>query len=324
MRRVRHRKTIGRALCCQPGRRCSKLTMPNFIIIGAGKSGTTSLYDYLDQHPEIYVSPTKETNFFALEGQELNFQGPNVQERDNSWTITSLNEYRRQFAGVKGEKAVGEASPLYLYSERAPERIRHHVPEAKLIAILRHPADRAYSAFTHLVRDSREEPDFARALRREEERIRENYPWIWHYRRVGFYPEQLRRYYELFESAQIRVYLYEDLRDDVENTLRDIYSFLEVDESFVPDTSSKHNASGLPRSKLLNDLLSKQHPLKKSLKTFFPKQTRRRLRRSLSERNLKKAPPMPPEVRLDLVEGYREDVLKLQDLIGRDLSHWRA
>lgn len=298
------------------------MTMPNFLIIGAGKSGTTSLYDYLDQHPEIYVSPTKETNFFALEGQELNFQGPNVQEQFNSWTITSLSEYRRQFAGFKGEKAVGEASPLYLYSERAPERIRHHVPEAKLIAILRHPADRAYSAFTHLVRDSREEPDFAWALKREEERIRENYPWIWHYRRVGFYHEQLSRYYDTFDPVQIRVYLYEDLRDDAESTVRDIYTFLGVDESFVPDTSLKQNASGLPKSKLLNDILSKPHPLKKGIRTLVPKQVRRRLRRSLSERNLKKAPPMSPEVRLDLFKGYREDVLKLQELSGRDLSHW--
>ncbi len=151
------------------------MTLPNFLVIGATKSGTTSLYTYLKQHPEVYM-PMKEPNFFALEGREPPFfRGPEGWKEPSQKRITDLEGYRTLFAGASGEKAMGEVSPLYLYAPQAAYRIRRYVPEAKLVAILRNPVERAYSAYMHLVREDREPLGFAEALKEEERRIQSNW-----------------------------------------------------------------------------------------------------------------------------------------------------
>jgi hypothetical protein len=298
------------------------MTMPNFVVIGAAKSGTTSLYHYLDQHPDVYMSPVKEPNFFALEGEKADFRGPGADERINRWSVTDLDAYRRLFEGASDEKALGEASPLYLYSEKAAERIKHHVPEAKLIVVLRNPADRAYSSFLHVVLNGREPyKDFARALEAEDERIRANWDWVWHYKNMGFYHEQLSRYFEAFGPEQVQVHLYEDLNRDPNGVVRKTYEFLGVDASFVPRDPPRYNVTGVPRSKLLNDLLRKKNPLKSAVRPFLPKKFRRRLLIDMQNRILVK-PPFPEDVRGQLVAGFTEDLSKLQELIGRDLSGW--
>lgn len=296
--------------------------MPNFLIIGAAKSGTTSLYHYLNQHPHVYMSPVKETNFFALEGEKANFRGPGADERINRWSVTDLEAYHKLFEGAAEERALGEASPLYLYSAKAVARIKHHVPEAKLIVVLRNPADRAYSSFLHVVLNGREPyKEFGRALEAESERIRANWDWIWHYKNMGFYHDQLSRYYEAFGPEQMKVYLYEDLNRDPGGVVRSAFEFLGVDASFTPQAPARYNVTGVPRSGLLNDLLRKKNPLKSAVRPFLPKKFRRRLLINLQNRILVK-PPFPEDVRGRLVAGFREDVSKLQDLIGRDLSGW--
>src|ERR671929_75877 len=133
------------------------MTMPNFFIIGAMKSGTTALYYYLEQHPEVYMSPVKEPNFFCSQEQ-----------KNGADAVTDIRAYERLFRGVLGETAVGEASHCYLYEPRAAAAIRRCVPEAKLLAILRNPIDRAFSHFLHMVRTGSEPlSDFAQALREE-------------------------------------------------------------------------------------------------------------------------------------------------------------
>ncbi|MGH3086090.1 MAG: sulfotransferase family protein [Rubrobacteraceae bacterium] len=306
------------------------MTMPNFLIIGAAKCGTTALYHYLDQHPEIYMSPEKEPRFFALEGEIPDFRGPADDRGINRCRFTNITAYRELFRGVSGEKAAGEASTLYLYSPKAPERISHHVPDAKLIAVLRNPVDRAYSAFLFMLRDSREPlSDFGRALAEEERRIAENWGPEYHYRRRGFYHSQLKRYYERFGGDQIKVYLYDELNSDPAGVVRDIFRFLGVDDAFEPDMSSRHNVSGVPQSRVLQSLylsLRKSSPAKSALKALIPEKPRRKMyRRVLSgvqKRNLGKAPPLSPETREELIEAYREDIIKTQDLIGKDLSGW--
>jgi Sulfotransferase family len=292
--------------------------MPNFLVIGAQKAGTTSLYHYLKQHPEIYMSPLKEPHFFAVEGADPDFRGPLPR---NPLTITDLETYRALFAGVSSETAIGEASPGYLGNPRAAGRIRHYIPEAKLIAILRNPVERAYSAYLHRVRDDREWLDFARALREEEARVRANLTPGWYYKRAGFYYSQLKRYYELFDREQIRVYLYEDLDADPAGMLRELFAFLNVDETFVPDTSLKHGVTGVPRSRILRRFLRGSNPVKSVLRPLFRPETRVKMVTKLNNLNLTK-PQMSPEVRGTLVSSYREDILKLQDLIERDLSEW--
>jgi hypothetical protein len=296
--------------------------MPNFLIIGAAKAGTTSLYYYLKQHPEIYMSSVKEPKFFALEGEKLDFRGPGDRDAHRS-SVTEIEAYRRLFEGALNERAVGDASPVYIYSPKALERIKHYVPDAKLIAVLRDPVERAYSSFLHLVRDGREPlDDFARALQEEELRAKRNYAPIWHYKEGGFYYAQLSRYFEHFDERKIRVYLYEDLKTNPTGALRDAFWFLGVDESFVPDVSVRHNVGGVPRNKSLHAFLAGSNPIKAGIKPFIPTGVRKRVAASLKTRNLHRPPQLSPELRRQLIEVYREDILKLQVLIQRDLSVW--
>jgi len=287
------------------------MTMPNFLIIGAMKSGTTALYYYLEQHSQVYMSPVKEPNFFCFEGQE---------DPEGS-AITRIETYRDLFMGVSGERAIGEASHCYLYEPKAVERIKHHVPETKHIAVLRNPIDRAYSHFLHMGRNGTEPlTDFAQALREDAHRKNPQ-----DYIGRGLYHGQLKRYFDAFGRGSVKVYLYEDLSDAPLDTLRDAFRFLEVDDTFVPDVSLRRNVSGSPRYKTLDTLLRRPSLIKQALKLYMPAGLRWRLSKAfdnLKTRNLVGPPPVQPEVRRQLIEVYREDILKLQEQLGRDLSRW--
>jgi hypothetical protein len=290
------------------------MTMPNFFIIGAMKSGTTALYYYLEQHPEVYMSPVKEPNFFCSQEQE-----------NAADAVAHIESYQHLFRAVSGQKAVGEASHCYLYDPRAAAEIRRCVPEAKLIAVLRNPIDRAYSHFLHMVRTGTEPLDnFAQALR-EEEAGADKERTFQDYIGRGFYYSQLKRYFGTFDREQIRVYLYEDLSDAPTTTVQDAFRFLEVDDSFVPDVSLRRNVSGNPKYKTLDRLLRGQNRVKHAVKIYLPARLRWRLSRAFDElktRNLVGPPPIQPEVRRRLSEVYREDILQLQELLHRDLSGW--
>lgn len=302
-------------------------TMPNFLIIGAMKAGTTSVYRYLRQHPQIYMSPKKEPEFFDLEGRELDFDGPEGKERVRRDMErihpTTIEGYRELFRDVDGEKAVGEASQVYMYSRQAPERIKHHVPDAKMIAILRNPVERAHSAFSYLTLGGREPiTDFSTALRAEEARVAGNWKWVYHYKSLGFYHEQLSRYLQMFDRDRIQIHLYDDLHRDMPGVMKSIFRFLEVDDGYTPDTSVRHNVSGIPRSGPLSRLIDRPNPLKKAIKPLLPEEVRWRIVARLKNRNLTEPPPLEPEVREELIEVYRQDILRLEGLIGRDLSAW--
>ena len=260
------------------------MTLPSFIILGAAKAGTTALYRYMEQHPQIGMSRVKETNYFALAGESLDFRGPGDRDYIGRFTVTTEDDYAEQFRGCEGSDAIGEASPLYLYSEKVPRRLADAVPDAKLIAILRNPVDRAFSAFLHLVRDRRETTrDFGEALRLEDSRVADRWEHIWHYRRMGLYHEQLMRYLEHFDRDQIRVHIYRDFRTGPAEVLADLFRFVGVSDGFVPDMSIRHN---------------------------------------ISSPSTDQRPHLAGEVRAELQDFFREDILALQDLLGRDLSHW--
>lgn len=299
------------------------MTMPNFLILGAGKSGTTALYRYLEQHPQVYMSPEKEPNFFALEGKKVDFKDPEAENRINNWSVTDIESYRALFREVSSETAIGEASPMYLYSPKAPGRIQHYVPDAKLMVLLRDPVERAHSAFVHMLREGIEPlDDFSQALDQEDARIEANWSWIWHYKKMGFYHEQLRRYFDVFDREQIHVYLYEDFSAAPLNVLRDVFRFLGVDGGYAPNVSTRYNAGGVPKNKLLHSFLAKSNMIKEPFKPLIPVKLRKRLVAELRNRNLHEPPRTSPEVRSQLIESYKEDVLELQELIQRDLSKW--
>lgn len=296
--------------------------MPNFLIIGAAKSGTTSLYDYLKQHPSIFLTTLKEPRFFALENKTINYQGP--VQIVNQKAVTKLPDYHTLFDTVNDETAVGEASTVYLYDENTPSNIKAHIPECKLICVLRNPADRAFSSYAHMVRDGFETLSFEEGLAQEAVRIKDNWPPLWHYVTRGFYYEQVKRYFDDFEEQQIKVYLYEDLLHQPQWLVDDVFQFLEVDTGFKPDVSRKSNVSGSPRNKVISQMLAKDNWIKAVSRQLLPKSIRGKIYKSVKKKNLGKADTMKPETKKMLTELFREDITALETLIQRDLSHWLA
>jgi hypothetical protein len=299
--------------------------MPNFLMIGGAKAGTSSLYAYLRQHPQIFLSEVRECDFFTLEGQRPNYNGPGDRIAYRRY-ITTLEGYQRLFKPATGRPAIGESSDLYLDGPGTARRIRHYLPEARLVVILRDPADRAYSQYKHLVRDGREAlPTFEHALDAEEKRIADGWHPIWHLTARGFYAAQLEPYLELFPREQISIHLYDDFVTDPPALLRVLFQFLGVDPTFRVDMSLRYNVSGTPRSKLLHSFLARPLAVKDLFKPLLPARFRHRLRARLMNRNIvPDRSRMSPDTRKALVELYREDVLRLQSLIGRDLRSWLA
>lgn len=298
--------------------------MPTFLIVGAAKCGTTSVYEYLRQHPEVYVSPVKEPKFFSRVARRTDFGGPGDQDDMRRHTVTSLGEYRSLFRDAPGHRAVGEASTLYLYDPTSPDEILNALPSVKIVAILRHPVERAYSNFLYMVRRGNEPlRSFADALAAEDQRVADNWMPSWHYRRRGLYGDQVERYLRRFDRQQIRFYLYDDLVEHPARLLKDLFGFLGIDDTFQPDISGRHNVSGLPRNKRLHAALAGANGIKALARPFLPHQTARRLAHRLRMWNLTR-PRLPEAVRDQLAAFYRSDILRLQQLLERDLTAWLA
>lgn len=300
------------------------MTLPNFLIIGAAKSGTTAIYTYIKQHPEIYMSPRKELRYFS----NITPPSANVPKEYLHESVSTLEEYESFFDGVTTEKVYGESSPMYLYTPGTAERIQAVLSDVKLFAILRNPVDRAYSAYTHGLREWKEPANtFEEALALEPERIRAGWGMLWHYTQSGFYYQQLSRFYNIFDHSQIKVVLHDDLVRDVDQVLRDIFTFLGVDPDFKPDTSARPNVSGFPKSefkhKLMKHLFMNSNPIKSVSRKLFPEKFRRHVMVTMREKNLEKR-QISIETKKKLQDLYREDVQMLSQLIDRDLSRWLA
>lgn len=306
------------------------MTLPNFYMIGAAKSGTTSLNEYIDQHPQVYMSPIKEPHFFVLEGTDIDFHGPGDVRALDPMYVSTLDDYKNLFAGVKDEIAIGEGTTQYLYYPEVADKIHALTPDAKIIAFLRHPVDRAYSSFTHLTRDGREtHEDFERALQDEPQRIADKWAPLWHYAAAGYYHDNLKHYMDIFGEAQVKVFLFDDLKKDVGALLKAIFAFLDVDDTFEPDTSIRYNVSGVPKNRTLQSvqdlLLTPNNPIKEMIKPLLPQKFRHRMLHKVVDHMRKvnyEKRPLDPALRNRLTENYRDDILKTQDLIRRDLSHW--
>ncbi len=293
--------------------------MPTFLIIGAVKSGTTSLYHYVGQHPEVFVSPVKETNFFAFCDGMPEYRDPWAVLLRQEW-VRDLESYRRLFAPGTSSRARGEASPQYLFRPGTAERIHRHLPGVKLIAILRHPADAAFSSFMMRLRDGHEPySDFRRAIDAEERGEREGWSFGEYVSRFYYY-RQLSAYYSVFRREQIRVYLFEDLMTDPAGLLRDLFQFIDVKPDFLADTSIRLNRSGVIRNPLLRRVWHLSGPLRARVRPLLPPRLRRRAYRMVV-RDIEK-PRFDPALRRELAERYRDDIVRLQELIGRDLTAW--
>jgi hypothetical protein len=260
------------------------------------------------------MSPRKEPHFF--EGMHSEFRRPGLRNTP----VSDLAEYQALFEGVSGERAIGEASASYLYSLRAPGLIKSSVPDARIIAVLRNPADRAYSNYLHCVQVGREPlGSFAEALQAEESRMRDKWGPLWYYKDKGFYYAQVKRYFDAFGRDRVGVWLHEDLRNDAPGTLGEVFRFLGVDERFVPDASVEYNPSGVPR---IGGLYKGVRALTARNPVLVERVLPARLRGYVKGRLFTEPPPFSPQIREGLIHAYKEDILRLQELIGRDLSAW--
>lgn len=302
------------------------MTDPDFVLIGAAKSGTSALYHFLRQHPGIFMSANKEPNYFALQSQPVMFTGPG-DVSINSRSVTKQQEYQALFAQKKPGQLSGEASTLYLYDERAPMNLRRQRPEARLIAILRNPVERAFSSFLHTRRDKREPlTDFSAALIAEPARIEAGWSHLWHYQRAGHYAEQVERYLHYFPREQLLFLLYDDLLLNPDEVLDQLLAFLGLSNCREIDTSRRYNASGTARSARLQRWIVRPSAVKTRIGRVLPVGMRFAIARTLQEWNVSREglPAMTSDDRLYLDSQYREERTRLEQLIGRNLAAWKV
>jgi hypothetical protein len=301
--------------------------LPNFLIIGAAKSGTSSLWKYLRQHPDLYMPINKEPNFFAFEGQKLNFHGPKddniIYDKLYKYSITDFSDYCELFSEVEQESALGEASVRYLYLPQAAEQIQKYLPDAKLIVILRNPIERLYSHYLMNVGMYGLEPlPIEEAIAQELNRKSAGWGWDWHYVSVGLYYEQLKRYYDRFQPAQIKVFLYEELCRDTLNIVQEIYTYLEIDPTFIPNISQQEKKAYWPKNRLLHNFLTEPNRPRSWMQRLLPENRYQALVKQMSRMNSQPIPPLNEHLQKHLKDLFRPDIEKLQELIDQDLSDW--
>jgi Sulfotransferase family len=294
--------------------------IPDFFIVGHPKSGTTALYEMLRSHPQIFMPALKETLFFDRDELHPAMNGKRTHPQ-------SLEEYLALFEPARAGQLKGEASPSYLRSRLAAERIAVLQPQARIIAILREPASYLRSLHLELLQDHVEtEKDLRRAIEREEREAPVKQTLRYAADRVD-YAAQVRRYHETFGRDRVLVLIYDDFRADNEATLRGVLRFLEVDED-APLDSSEANPTVMVRSPRMYSLLRSVYlgrtpatrPIKAAIKAITPRRLRHRSLRAVRERVIFGGPPEPDqELMLELRRRYRPAVEAAGDYLGRDL-----
>jgi len=206
--------------------------------------------------------------------------------------------------------AIGEVSPQYFRSPTAAQRIREVIPDVKLVASLRNPAERAFSGFLMRTRRGEQVKSAREELTSEASHVRE-----------GFYFTRLKRYFDAFPRDQIKVYLFEEFKRDPGRTMADLFAFVGVDANFTPDTAPQYNPANVPRSRVVNRLI--YHPaFIKTTKAILPPAAYSFARR-VRQLNLSPPPRLRDDLRSELLEMYRDDIAKLEELLQRDLTIWR-
>ncbi len=286
--------------------------LPNFLIVGAPKAGTTSLHQYLSQHPEIFMSNPKELNFFSnqeIKEQELYY---------DNFRINSLERYKDIFAGSIGEKAIGEASVSYLFYPKTPKKIKEIIPDAKIIILLREPISRAYS---HYLMDYRlgyvnlsfDDVVFKRKKDKNIDLFYQQYIFL------GLYYEQVKRYIDIFGKDSVRIYFQDDFKNDPAHILLDVYNFLGVDSGFCHEIEKEHNVFSMPKNKII--YLLYRSSLRSLIASLLPSNIKEKIIEITFEK--KQKPKMSKQTKKYLYDIYRDDIVNLEKLIGVDLNSWK-
>lgn len=311
--------------------------IPNFIVAGAAKCGTTSLYHYLLQHPDVFMSPVKETNYFARDikpeefsreykGYELskNFNieayvnGPMTSRQWGTY-VRKREHYLKLFSKAGKAIALGEVSNSYMYSSEAAENIRQDFPLMKIVMILRQPAERAYSHYLANLRDGRTILSFKDEINHDDRKAEHGWGISHLYYELGCYDDQVKRFQTLFPASQIRIYLFDDLKKNPADVVSDLFRFIGVNPDIVINFREKHNEARIPKNPGLIKWLT-QTGLKRKLFRVLPDAMKRSVKDSFFRDG--KVPAMSPEDKAWMTDRYKTNIIALQDTLGRNLEHW--
>jgi len=296
--------------------------LPNFLIVGAAKSGTTSLHNYLNQHPEVFMpsynkgKSVKEPQFFVKS---------KVINRIHSG-IWEWKEYKELFHEVNNEKAIGEASVFYLYYyKEAIKNIHEYLgDDIKIIIILRNPIERAFSAYKHVSRGMKECLSFEEALFNEDARLKEDCTLtpMTQYKNMGLYHNMVNSYIQSFKN--VHVLLYDEFSNNTAAELKKIYQFLNIDDSVNVDYNKKYNvASGLEwNNNIVKSLMLKNTRFKRNIKKFFRKEILTTILAVITYTFKSKSLSIKDSTKKELRGYFYEDIIKLSKLINKDLSLW--
>jgi hypothetical protein len=311
------------------------MKLPNFFIVGAAKAGTTSLYAYLSQHPDIYMSPIKEPNYFSsdivvadftrdyadrmLKNEDADtYIATSKRHQISTIHVSDWEQYCRLFTSVLSQKAVGEASVSYLYSKTAAINIKNKICSAKIVIILRNPIDRAYSHYLMDLQAGLTFLSLKNAIDTDQARTKKGWGASHLYVELGLYYEQVKRFIDVFGAEKVKIYLYEDLVNERGPLIRDLFRFLGVNEDFSPDLVVHHNKGLKPRFARLNYYFKKSRMIRNMVHSTTS-ELRTMLRKILVD---EKSTKISPEDRRYLKPYFADDVRELSRLLNRNLSGW--
>lgn len=280
----------------------------DFFIVGTPKAGTTSLYYYLDDHPQIVMSSIKEPNYFS--NQDISLQNLFYEET----IIESLEDYHKLFPEDKTVKKYGESSVSYLFYKSVPKKIYQYNKRSKIIILLRNPIERAYS---HYLMDRR-----LGLVNQEFSDIFEKKSGIFfqQYFKLGNYTNQIKRYIDIFQEDNIHIIWYDKFKEDVAQEVSKVYQFLSVDQDFKFNLNREYNKSLITNNKIVLAIYSVRS-LRKILKRIFSVKFMIFIKTLFFQRNNK--PELSKSLKKELIEYYYEDILSLEKLLKKDLRDWK-
>ena len=284
----------------------------NFLIVGTGRSGTTTLFEVLRRHPDIFIPQRKECRYFS--DMPGNFSGPSRQYANN--VISSLGEYRALFKQAKPGQLCGDISPDYLYYHHnsVPKILNEVGRKIPIIIVLRNPVNRSYSDYLHHVKQGRETLSFESALDAEEDRIFANWPCGWFYTKVGLYAEQVEAYTDNFDRVLLLLYEEDIVTGQAAGKILDFLG-LPHHPGRIPIIHA--NAAGYPANPFLHRMMTRilmDEIIVRKIKNVFemtPFHAKsKQIQRKLLEANLKKE-DMKMEIRMMLTDRFSKDVARL-------------
>jgi hypothetical protein len=289
----------------------------NFVVAGAPKCGTTSLYHYLKQHPDIYLPARKELHYFSREHLARDTAGPG--DRNVLLHLCADRAaYEAEFAAAGNQPVLGDISPSYFDFAEVAGAIRDELgPQARVVILLRDPIAKAFSQYMHLVRDGRETLEFYDALQAEADRTTKGWAMIWRYAASTMYARRVRSYLDAFGPDRVRIYLFEEFIREPQVVLTDLWHFLDVADELQPDTSKGFNASSRPRSRLLASMVSKRSPFAALARAVLPSAVRDRLSEGIRRLNAGGKGKVDERSRAFLRDRFAADVRETEALLGR-------